>query len=385
MALHFAPDEYAARMARLQAAMAENKLDAMLLFAQESMYWLTGYDTFGFCFFQCMVVEKSGATALLTRSADLRQARHTSNVETVVIWEDRAHAHPTKDLKDLLADRDLLGARIGVEYDSAGLNAHYGRLLDDELASFANLQDASQLVTKLRAVKSRAEIACARKAAELADDAYDAAMPLIRAGADEGAILAAMQGAVFAGGGDYPGNEFIIGSDADALLCRYKSGRRILSDNDQLTLEWAGAWRRYHAALMRTVIIGTPRPEHIAMHEAASDALSAVENAMRPGKTFGDVFDAHAHALERAGLTRHRLNACGYSLGAHFTPCWMDKPMFYAGNPEPVVPDMVLFAHMIIMDSDTGTAMTLGRTYLTTEGAPEPLSRLSLDLPVASG
>ena len=385
MALHFAPDEYAARMGRLQAAMAENKLDAMLLFAQESMYWLTGYDTFGFCFFQCMVVEKSGATALLTRSADLRQARHTSNVETIVIWEDRANAHPTRDLKDLLADRDLLGARIGVEYDSAGLNAHYGRRLDDELASFADLRDASGLVGKLRAVKSRAEIACARKAAELADDAYDAALPLIRAGGDEGAILAAMQGAIFAGGGDYPGNEFIIGSDADALLCRYKSGRRTLSENDQLTLEWAGAWHRYHAALMRTVIIGEPRAQHIAMHEAACEALSAVEAAMQPGRTFGDVFDAHAHALERAGLTRHRLNACGYSLGAHFTPCWMDKPMFYAGNPEPVVPNMVLFAHMIIMDSDTGTAMTLGRTYLTTEGAPEPLSRLSLDLPMASG
>jgi Xaa-Pro dipeptidase len=34
------------------------------------------------------------------------------------------------------------------------------------------------------------------------------------------------------------------------------------------------------------------------------------------------------------------------------------------------------------MDSDSGTAMCVGRTYLTTAGAPEPLSRLPLDLPV---
>jgi Xaa-Pro dipeptidase len=58
----------------------------------------------------------------------------------------------------------------------------------------------------------------------------------------------------------------------------------------------------------------------------------------------------------------------------------MDMPMFYSGNPEPIAPDMTLFAHMIIMDSDTETAMTLGRTYLTTEGAPKPLSRHGLDL-----
>jgi Xaa-Pro dipeptidase len=41
---------------------------------------------------------------------------------------------------------------------------------------------------------------------------------------------------------------------------------------------------------------------------------------------------------------------------------------------------MTLFAHMIIMDSETETAMTLGRTYLTTETQPKPLSRHDLDL-----
>ena len=54
--------------------------------------------------------------------------------------------------------------------------------------------------------------------------------------------------------------------------------------------------------------------------------------------------------------------------------------MFYAGNSEPIAPGMTLFAHMIIMDSESGNAMCLGRTYLTTDEAPEPLSRYGLDL-----
>ena len=54
MALHFERSEYAKRMQYLKTAMAQENLDAMLLFSQESMYWLTGYDTFGFCFFQCL-------------------------------------------------------------------------------------------------------------------------------------------------------------------------------------------------------------------------------------------------------------------------------------------------------------------------------------------
>ncbi len=383
MALHFDQAEFANRMERLTKEMQAQQLDAMLLFAQESMYWLTGYDTFGFCFFQSMVVTKSGDVALLTRSADLRQARHTSNVENIIIWEDRAGARPTTDLKDLLSEMNLLGAKIGVEYDCAGLNGRRAKELDGDLVSFADLVDASQLITLLRAIKSEAEIAYVREAAMLGDHALVTARPLIKSGASEGAILAAMQGAVFEGGGDYPGNEFIIGSGDDALLCRYKSGQRNLSDQDQLTLEWAGACRRYHAALMRTIVIGKPTLRHEELFQAAFDALAAVEQAMRPGKTFGDVFQAHADVMDAAGLARHRLNACGYSLGAHFTPCWMDMPMFYAKNDATIEANMTLFAHMIIMDSQSGTAMTLGRTYLTTTDAPQSLSSLPLDLIVA--
>ena len=380
MALHFERPEFDARRDRLLIEMAEKKLDAILLFAQESMYWLTGYDTFGFCFFQSLVVKSDGSMVLLTRSADLRQARQTSIIENIVLWTDRDGANPAVELRNLLNDLDLLGKRIGVEYDTHGLTAFNGRRLDEQLQTFGQIADASGIVGRLRLFKSPAEIKKAEKAAQLADDALDAALPLIKQGGDEAAILAAMQGTIFAGGGDYPANEFIIGSGPDALLCRYKAGRRKLNKNDQLTLEWAGVFHHYHAAMMRTVLTGKPSKRHQELFEAARDALLAVEKAMTPGNSFGDVFDAHARTMEAHGLTKHRLNACGYSLGARFAPSWMDMPMFYQGNPEPIAPNMTLFAHMIIMDSETDTAMTLGRTYLTTDSQPKPLSRHDLDL-----
>jgi Xaa-Pro dipeptidase len=380
MALHFERSELDARRDRLMIEMAERKLDVLLLFAQESMYWLTGYDTFGFCFFQCLVVRADGSMTLLTRSADLRQARHTSIIDNIELWTDRDGANPAIDLRNLLNEMDLLGARIGVEYDTQGLTALNGRRLDEQLQTFGQISDASGIVGRLRLFKSPAEIAKVEKAAALTDDALDAALPLIKQGGDEAAILAAMQGTILAGGGDYPANEFIVGSGPDALLCRYKAGRRKLNKNDQLTLEWAGVFHHYHAPMMRTVLTGKVSRRHQELYEAARDALLALEKVMTPDNTFGDVFDAHARAMEAHGLTKHRLNACGYSVGARFSPSWMDMPMFYQGNPEPIAPNMTLFAHMIIMDSETETAMTLGRTYLTTESQARPLSRHDLDL-----
>ena len=379
MALHFSPVELGERRAQAVAAMERDGLDGMLLFRQESMYYLTGYDTFGYVFFQCLYVGADGRMTLLTRAPDLRQAQETSVIEDIRIWVDGPEASPADELRAILAGHGCQGRRLGVEYEAYGLTARNGSRLQAALDGFCELVDASELVSRLRAVKSAAEIAYLRRAAVLADQALAAAQPLVRPGAFEGDILAAMQGAIFKGGGDYPGNEFIIGSGPGALLCRYYSGRRHLDAEDQLTLEWAGVERHYHAAMMRTLRVGAAPPRQIEMHQVARDALLAVEAALRPGRPLGEAFDAHARTLDAAGYQAHRLNACGYSMGTTFSPNWMDWPMLYHGNPVEAAPGMAFFVHIIIFDNERHLAMTLGRTSLITEAGAEPLSAAGLD------
>jgi Xaa-Pro dipeptidase len=379
--LHFTDQEFDDRMARTRAEMASRGLDAMLLFAPESQYWLTGYDTFGYCFFQCLIVS-AGEPVLLTRSADLRQAELTSTVRDIRIWKDRAGADPSEDLASILSELGLAGARIGWETATQGLTHANGRKVEARIGALARLVDASDLMGRLRLVKSPAEIAYVRRAAELSDAAFDAAVAATKPGANEGDVLAAMHDVIFRGGGDYPANEFIVGSGEHALLCRYQSGRRVFEAEDQLNLEWAGTYRHYHAANFKTVVIGTPRPQHVAMQSAAHDALLACEEALRPGRPMAEVFEAHARVLDAAGLGAHRLNACGYALGPRFSPSWMEDQMFYEGAETVMEPGMVFFLHMILMDSQTKTAMCLGRTSLVTAGPAEPLSRMPLDMVV---
>lgn len=382
--IHFNEAELAGRRGRTAAAMQEAGLDGLLVFRQESMYWLTGYDTFGYVWFQCLYLGADGTMFLLTRAPDLRQARFTSVIpeDRVHIWTDREGADPVAELKALLEREGCRGKRLGVEWESYGLNARNGFRLKDTMDGFATLEDASYLVSGLRLVKSEAELVYVRRAGELADAAWDKAVRLAKPGAFEGDILAAMQGAIYRGGGDDPANEQIIGSGPGALMCRYFTGRRTLEARDQLTLEFAGVYRHYHAALMRTIVVGQPHPKHVSMHAAARDALLACEEALRPGRPVGEVFDAHARILDDAGLSQHRLNACGYSMGTTFAPNWMDWPMLYRGNPVVAEPGMVFFIHIIIFDSDDGLAMTLARTSVVTETGSESISKASLDLVV---
>jgi len=382
MALHFSTEEFDRRKAQTLASMQARELDALLMFRQESMFYLTGYDSFGYVFFQCLLLTADGDFMLLTRAPDLRQAQHTSLIQDIRIWIDRENANPAQQLKEVLRTFNLQGKRLGVEYDAYGLTARNGNMLQAAMDGFADLEDASDLVSRLRVVKSAEEMAYVEQAAQLADLALDQAHQTAGPGVDEGKILAAMQGIIFDGGGDYPGNEFIIGSGPDALLCRYKSGRRQLDAKDQLTLEWAAAYRHYHAALMRTIPIGRASAQHKQMHPVTIEAMDACMQALAPGRPVGDVFDAYAGVCDNAGMQAHRLNATGYSLGATFAPNWMDWPMFYNGNPVLAEPNMVFFLHMILMDSQTQQAMCFGHTVVVTETGCRPLSARSLDMVV---
>jgi Xaa-Pro dipeptidase len=378
--LHFEPGELAERRARACATMQAEGLSGLLLFRQESMYYLTGYDTFGYVFFQCLYLGADGHMTLLTRAPDRLQARFTSVIEDIRIWGDGPDAAPAVQLRAILEEHGRRGARLGVEFEAYGLTARNGQRLAAALDGFCTLVDASELVSRLRVVKSAAELHYVRQAATLADNALEAGVQASGPGAFEGDILAAMQGAIIRGGGDDPANEFIIGSGPGALMCRYYTGRRRLDAQDQLTLEFAGVYRHYHACLMRTLLIGRPDPRLVEMHRATRDALLAAEAALRPGEPLGAVFDAHAGTLDRAGHREHRLNACGYSLGATYAPNWMDWPMLYHGNAYEAQPGMVFFIHIIIFDASRGLAMTLGRTSLVQAAGAEPLSRASLDL-----
>ena len=360
--------------------MEEQNLDAILMFRQESMYWLTGYDTFGYVFFQTLVLDNKGNIILLTRAPDLRQAQNTSNIQDIKIWVDKDGSNPTDDLKNILEELSLKGKKVGVEYEAYGLTGRNALRLNKSLENYCLIEDQSELITKLRVIKSSEEIVYVKKAAELADLALDQAWKNTRAGVSEAKILAEMQKIVLEGDGDYPANEYIIGSGHNALLCRYQSEKRILSEKDQLSIEWAGTYKHYHSAMFRTILIGKPGSKHIKMYEACLEALNNCEKKLLAGNLVGEVFDIHAKTFDDLGYNKSRMNACGYSLGSTFSPNWMDWPMLYTGNPYIIQPGNVFFMHMILMDSENKLAMNLGETYLVTENGNERLGKQKLDL-----
>ena len=385
MALHFTRDEFAARRRRACDEVAKAGLYGLLIFRQESMYYLTGYDTGGYSMFQGMYLGADGALALLTRSADERQARITSVIADIRVWTDREGANPAGELRDMVDDHGGRGQRIGAEYHAYGLTAQRGKMVDAAFSGFCELVDASDLVRLLRLVKSPAELAYFRQAGALVDEACAVSQRMTRPGASVGAVYGEMMNTILRGDGDPTASRWPMGAGEEALLVRYHTGHGTVAPRDQVQFEIAAAYRHYHAALMYVILTGEPDPRHQRMFDACAQALEACEATLRPGNTVGEVFATHAKVMTEAGQAGHFLNACGYTMGATYPPTWMDWPMIYAGEPQVLAPNMVFFLHMILLDSDTGLSMSLGETAIITETGCDPISRAPRHLLVAKG
>lgn len=381
---NFDESELDGRVERARKNLRQHGLDALLLFSQESLNYLTGYDTSGYVFFQCAVMTcNAEPITLLTRRPDLAQARDTSTIEDIRIWYNAPEVNPADELCAILVEKGLNGARVGIELDTHGLTAANYRLVTVALAGFCELIDASQVVRELRLVKSPAELAYTRRAAELADAALLAMLAAVSPGVLDGTITAAGLSVILSGGGDMPPDGPIVNSGPRAVYGRSVGGGHLIEAQDQILIEFASTFARYNACIERTVVVGMPHPRQYAMFDACRDALLAMTDAARPGRPIGEIDDQHRRVLDAAGFGSHRYGACGYSLGNTYRPSWMDAPpMIFSGNPLIAEPGMVFFPHVMLGDTELRLVVGLGYTIAITETGCEVLSKLPLELAV---
>ena len=374
--LHFDRAEYQARINKTLACLREQGLHGLILFRQESMYYLTGYDTCGYAMFQAGYLGVDGRTALLTRTADRLQSKMTSTFDEVRIWHDREGAAPADELRDMLEDLGCRGKPIGIEYHAYGLTGLRAKSVDAALGGFCQLVEATDLVREVRMVKSAAELAYVRKAGELCDQMLTVSIERTVPGVSAKSVYGAMLGGLIAGGGDPPAGRWPMGAGEAALFGRYHTGDETVAAQDQIVFEPGAAYRHYHAAMMYNILTGVASDKHKAMNHAAGEAIDACLAALRPGATIGEIYDTHLQVVTEAGFGDSTLAACGYTLGIAYPPTWMDWPMMWTGNPCVIQAGMVFFMHMILFDAQSGLSMCIGETAIVTESKAERVNHV---------
>lgn len=374
--LHFPRDEFDLRINRTRQAMAAAELDGLVLFRQESMFYLTGYDTSGYSMFQAMYLGLNKGPTLLTRSADRIQSRNTSIVEDIQIWIDQEDASPAIELRRILKTHGCTNQRIGIEYHAYGLTGQRALMVNEALEGLCRLVDASDLVRLIRLVKSDLELEYVRKSGAICDTILQTSINHTRPGNTVKSVYGAMMNTLLCEGGDPTASRWPMGAGEAAVFCRYHTGDEIIASQDQVVFEPAAAYRHYHTCMMYNILTGNVDPRHQAMNDACADALDACQRLLTVGNTVGDLYAAHEETMRTHGFSHAALSACGYSVGISYPPSWMDWPMIWKDNPQTLEAGMVFFLHMILLDDRTGLSMCIGETAIVTESVCEPVNRI---------
>lgn len=369
---HFTLDEFQTRQHQVRRSLAEQGLDGMLVFKIEDTYWLTGLDTDGFCIFHALFIGTDGQLTHISRTPDLANLYYSSICDDVTVWTDRNGNPKSAAIKECLAKHGMEGKRIGVQVDTMGLTPALHIELHTALSGWCTLVDVPDFIRELRLVKSAQELEYVRRAGIIVDKLRDVAIEETRSGAYEGEIMGRLWCKTFQEDGDPAAHRSPIGNGQSALNMRYTTRRKYVGNNDQVTFELGAGYRHYHAADMFVVLTGPDIDKrHLAMHDACLDALSSIQDTLRPGKTVGDLFEAHRAAFARHGYEHALLTACGYTMGATWPPTWMEQPQIYEENPTILQTNMTFFTHMILVDHQTGLTMSLGEQAIVTDDAPE--------------
>jgi Xaa-Pro dipeptidase len=320
----FPDEEFAARRAKLCAAMGVAALDGLVVSTPENIFYLTGLDHQGFFALHLLIVTATGEMTLIARAMERVTVEDQVTGARFVGYAD--DEDPARVACAVLSAHRLAAARIGVEKHSLFFPPRAYEALRGGMAH-ADWLDASRLMDELRLIKSPREIAYTRQAAAVTDAMMQAAIAAAAPGVNERVVAAEAHRAMILAGGGTPGFGPFIRPTPRLGQEHTTWQDRPLVAGEGLLLEMAACVNRYHAPAGRFVFIGRRPPGTLEIEHVCIEAFERVTAAIRPGALAADVYRAWQSRVDGAGLAHYRRHHCGYVVGLGFPPSWTGGSM----------------------------------------------------------
>ena len=318
-----APEEMAARLARVRRAMGAGGIDALIVLAPDNQYWLCGLESFvSGVLPQALIVPAEDERQMLLQvwDADAPLARATATVEQIYGYRFGVD-DPVQAFRAAL-DACVPGAEIvGFDAASHAVPHTLGSALVAALAP-AQCVDCSGLLADARLIKSARELAFLRHAGAYADVGLRAALEHARPGISERRLAAEIEYAMRSAGSDYPSIPTELTSGPRSALVHGTPSHRALEAGDLVHVEVGGVEQRYNAVGLQTFHIGgaPAPPAGVQLYEIAQACLRAGLDAIRPGIEARAVEAPALVVLRDAGFGDGFQMRFGYGVGAGYPP-----------------------------------------------------------------
>jgi Xaa-Pro dipeptidase len=343
--LPFSLAEYRSRLAMVHAEMRRRGLDLLLVFWPENIYYLSGYHTLGYFGFQVLFVPLGSAPCLLVRQTERQNTVDLTYLDDLEFYQDTED--PLGVMVRAMISCDWDRRNIGIEFDAWFLTTRNFLNLKSRLDGF-NPSDASQLVNKIRLIKSEQEIGYIRQAARAAEASLHAGLDVIHAGVREYEVAAEMHRALLRAGSEYLGHPPLLGSGPHSARGTATWSDRVIREGDPIMVEPGGCVKRYHAMFIRTMHMKQPKDKtFLRLVELSLEGLLNGLATVRAGVTSAEVDDSLKARARDAGFGHFATSRGGYSVGIGFPPDWSEGRTLAIKQGDPTILQANMTFHLL--------------------------------------
>jgi len=319
--LPFPLTEYQARLDCVRTRMETAGVVAFLTTTPENITYLTGFESPGHYWWQGMIVPLYGEPTTLSRLLEVAGMDTLSWVEPDSNVAYRDDHEPMEQLAGMLTSMGLDAGRVGYERDGWFFTAaQMDRLFS--LLPDTGWVDCSGLIEQCRLIKSDLEIERIGMAARTTEAGMRAGIEAVCAGANEDEVAAELMAALIRGGSEWPSIVPFVASGERGALGHATWFHRELVPGDSVFLEVAGCRSRYHAPMMRTVMVGEPDQAMLQAFDAVQAAFDAALSAIKPGVVAGAIDQLARQVIAEYGFGGNQASRVAYSVGIAVPPDW---------------------------------------------------------------
>ncbi|MDP7423185.1 MAG: Xaa-Pro peptidase family protein [bacterium] len=321
----FSAEEYTNRVNQVRELMALAGLDVLVIHCPENIYYLSGYQTPGYYWYQALILPLDSAPVFIAPPHEASLVPEFCWVEDVRLYPDISDW--AKVTAEILKEKGFERANIGLETKSWFLTVDFHDHIKVYLPDSC-VKSGSGIVESRRLIKSPRELEYLKQAAEISGLGMQTGINAVRAGATELEIAAAIHGELDLAGSEYTGlPAFITSGERSQLVHATWSSRRVCQ-GELVFMEIPGSVNRYHAAHSRSAFVGDPSKKALEASEVAVTALETAKSHMREGVPANKVFQAGRSVIDGADIGYKQGRRIAYGIGIAFPPGWDEGHIF---------------------------------------------------------
>ena len=385
--MFFEKQEYKDRLKKVKISMQKKGIDLLVSHDPANMNYLTGYDAWSFYYAQCVLVHiNEDEPICFVRAQDGGGAYIKTYLQdkNIIEYDEKyIHTwplHPYKYLAEIIIKRKWDSLNIGLEMDSHYFTAFCYETLKKGLPN-AKFLDSERLVNWVRVVKSNEEIKLMQSAARIVENGMRAAFKSINPGVRQCDAVADIQKALFNGtdefGGDYPSITTLLPTGKGTSASHLTATDEKFVSGEATIIEIAGAYKRYHCPMARTILLGEKDQKKIDTMKATNEALDAGIAVTKPGNTVDDVAQKFWSVLDKYKIKKD--SRTGYSIGIGYPPDWGEQTFNILKGDKTILQPNVTF-HMIAVMQFGDWGVEASEAVRVTETGSELFCNLSREL-----